>query len=280
MNKIGILIICLFAFSNSLFAQNSIKLIDGFGPLGLEDIMARLDAFAYESVQNEGSKMLIRVESGTVNSFSSPFVEGALMKAYLTNSRKMPDEKVLIQYCNIGERDIEIHRQLFIVPLGAKIDSCNEQITLPKQTKFYSTVFSENPYNTFDEKNDGCCYIEGAGEAANKIKYETLLKIISQNPEMKIYLIGYAGHFTISKEKQTRNGEYITEEKTKTDSEKIIDKLLKKEKEKLKKKGIDLSKIFTIKGGYRKDERSVGLYLIPKTGEIPKPKPDYFPRKK
>lgn len=278
MKKFSPLVFCLILFVSSSFAQSSIELKDEFGRTNLEDMMARLDIFAYSHLSNNPeNKLLIRIEGGTDRWFAYPFMQGAIMKAYLTNMRKVPGEQVLVQYCEIG--DVEIRKQLFLVPPGAKVESCNEQITLPKQTKYFSG-FSENPYNNFDEKNDGCCYIEGAGEAVSKIEDEILLKLVSQNPEMKIYLIGYAGHFTISKEKQTKNGKWTTEEKTKADSKNIIDKLLKKEKARLEKMGIDSSKIFTIKGGYMEDQRSVKLFLVPKDGEIPKPEPDYFPKKK
>lgn len=274
------LILVLFLFGGYLSAQNSARLTDEFGPMNTDELMARLDAFAYEYQSVEADKLLIRIENGTEYSLIAPFIQGAVMKAYLTNNRKISGENVLVQYCGIGENDVDIRRQLFIIPHGAKIEACNEQIAPLKKTRYYGAIYTHNPYDTFDEITDGCCYIEGADKAAIEIREKILTELLAENPEVKVYLVGYAGHFTISKNVKSRNGEQITKEKKKTDPEKIADKLLAENKNALIKKGIDASRIVTVKGGYKKNYRKVELYLVPKDGELPTPKPDYFPKKK
>jgi hypothetical protein len=50
-------------------------------------------------------------------------------------------------------------------------------------------------------------------------------------------------------------------------------------KTKFIKNGINPAQIETINGGYVDDKRRLEFWFVPKGGEIPKPKPDYFPKR-
>lgn len=274
------LILFLFIFSGYLSAQNSAKLLDEFGPLNLDDMLGRLDAFAVEAQSDATARLLIRIENGTIDSFSAPFFSGAMMKAYLTNDRKLPSERVLVQYCDVGKNDYEIRRQLFVIPAGTDVEKCDESLFVPQKTKYFGSETNDKSYPKFFTEIEGCCEITGAGEAVTKISDEVLLELLSKSPDSTIYLIGYAGHFSWSDGKANKKGEWIESSKTQTDSLKVVDKFLKENKQRLVKKGIDPSGIVTVKGGYQKNWSGTEIYFVPKNGEIPKPKPDYFPKKK
>ncbi len=77
----------------------------------------------------------------------------------------------------------------------------------------------------------------------------------------------------------SKSGKEIVRPYSKTDSPNLFSKFLEDEKGKLTKNGIDEKRIVLVKGGY-KFGRRMELWFVPKGGEIPKPKPDYFPKKK
>lgn len=63
------------------------------------------------------------------------------------------------------------------------------------------------------------------------------------------------------------------------DTEKEISKVIKKERKTLNKKyGIQKDRIVMINGGFR-EWREIELWLVPKDGKIPNPKPETFPKK-
>ena len=102
---------------------------------------------------------------------------------------------------------------------------------------------------------------------------------MDKSPENKIYVIAYLGTNLESGYFDEKKG-YIEKEIRKPDKKSLAGKLLLNAKKEIAKNGIDAAQIETIVGGYKDGRRKLEFWFVPKGGEIPKPKPDYFPKKK
>lgn len=271
--------ILVLILSITIFSQNvadSVELVDEFGEVTLEDILARSDNLAHLLNLNKNKKAVIRTYRGKEISLITPYFKAALLKAYLLNDRKIKPSKVIMQYCKSDE--IGFRHQFLILPQNMQPEKCNETIDVPDKTIAFSTEFSfpkKHPIN----KEVGCCPISGVGAERDEITLKILLYLIKNSDESKIYLIGYAGDFTWKIMEEDKNGEYNPKIIRQLDSVDESTRFIQEIRHKLVKKGISSKEIVTIQGGYKKDKRTVEIWFVPRGGEIPKPKPDYFPSK-
>ena len=112
-------------------------------------------------------------------------------------------------------------------------------------------------------------YIVGTEQAISKITNHVLVELLSKSPQSRIYLIGYLG----------TNLYYRSKEIRKLDKPNLIHKMFREIEMKLIQNGVDDSRIVKVNGGYKDETRSVEFWFVPKGGEIPKPKPNYFLKK-
>jgi hypothetical protein len=92
-----------------------------------------------------------------------------------------------------------------------------------------------------------------------------------------IYIIVYLGTNPETKYKD-KNGKVIEKIVRNSDKKSLAKKLLLNARKEFIKNGINPSQIETVEGGYVDDRRELQFWLVPESGEIPKPKPDYFPK--
>ena len=92
-----------------------------------------------------------------------------------------------------------------------------------------------------------------------------------------IYIVSYLQ--TNLEELETKKGKEKFRKLRNLDKKNVAKKMLQEAKEKLIENGIEISRIKTLDGGYVDDWRKLEIWFVPKGGEIPKPKPDYFPKK-
>lgn len=242
----------VFALVINIFAQNSeqkIVLIDEFGVLGSEDISARVDNLRTELNNQPNSKAVIKIYGGQENSFALPYLRGATIKALLKNNNQMPIERFSIQFCNVNQEPLRT--QFFLVSANEKIGLCDENLTVPRETVLYETLYSYSKENNFSSEQP----IEGAyfdvvgegGRQYSQISQNALLNLISKSPESKIYLLGY-----FSKKDKKNKDKWAVEKE-------------------LIKNGISKSKIIKIDGGYKGSTKVIEIWFVPKGGKIPKP---------
>lgn len=276
MKKFISQIIFVLTLSSIIFAQSDMRkfeLLDEFRNIGMDEYLMRLDVLAMKTQErNDESIILMRITGGSKihNNYSAPFVKGGIYQSYWA-SRGYP-KKTEIQHCDLVKEDILT--QFFIIPPDSPIPECNEKIVIPNETTLFNTKFYENPYVEYENYLD----FEGLDQGIAKVEKEILNELLKKSPESKIYLIGYLGSNRIYGSNLNDKGEY--EEVRRPDKPKILQKILKENRNMLIKNGVHSSRISIINGGYKDSVRQVEIWFIPKGGEIPKEKPDYFPKKK
>lgn len=160
--------------------------------------------------------------------------------------------------------------------MTAALPKCGKTFEIPKQ----SVVFDRASFYTGDSKliplED---FSIGIGEAADgqysRSAWKAIKGVLDKSPESKVYVIVYLG----------TNPETVFEDENrktiiKLDRKSLADRMLLNAKKELVKNGIKSSQIETIKGGYMNGKRRLEFWFVPKGGEVPKPKPDYYPKKK
>lgn len=276
MKKIILEVLIVFILSAYTFAQSAeqkITMLDEFGKVSLEDLAARLDYLRNELEKNPTNKAVIKIYGGQEDFFAFPYIRGAVVKAYLKNNRKLSVENFSIQFCNVNQESIRT--QFFLVEKNEQIALCNESLTVPEKT-----VLFENLYFYFDstfssKKPFEETFIDVVGSSEqeySQTSQNALLNLLRKSPESKIYLIGYLGTNFYTR----GNGEEVR----KLDKPKTLNKIFKQIETEFIQSGIDASRIIKINGGYQDSAKNVEIWFAPKDGEVPKPKPDYFPKKR
>lgn len=102
---------------------------------------------------------------------------------------------------------------------------------------------------------------------------------MNESPESKVYVIAYLG-VNVEEILVDKNGKATVKSRRKLDKKSVTKELFLNARNELIKNGIKPSQIETIEGGYIDDKRKLEFWFVPKGGEIPKPKPTYFPKKK
>jgi len=273
-------IVFLITLLNSLIlAQNKDlpRMIDEFGEVSSEDLTARLEVFSLTISENPNTKGYIIIYRDKALPFGYPIHFGAVIQNFLVKSIRFPRER--FEVINGGLRD-ERKTELWLFPNGSKppiADSINEKLETSKSVLFDGFNYP-TPYD-----GAGCCSIDGYTEEAKKASLDYFARQLKEQSTVKAYLIFYGQYCTdcSSSARYSRNGKYLgVTPDNYFDSPATAARILRKEKNYLlKRHGVDTSKVITINGGYRKWQ-AIELWFVPKGGEIPKPKPNTFPKKR
>lgn len=275
MKKVILQILTVLVLSISISAQNEKPILhDEFGPLALGDLSSRLDGFRNELRSKDNSLALIRIYGGTNESLSFPYMRKAFYEAYFTNFDFNDRNKLTVQICDGDEP--RIRNQFFIISTDTKLDDCGTGLEVPQKTRLIKTedVYEDKSKKLLDTADD---YLgtKGVDKAVAEADKNFLIELLKKSPDSSLYLIGYAGRYFKPAKDGTENEVFSD-----ADSLKVNDKTLKRIKNELVKKGIEPSRILTVRGRYTNDSRKIEFYFVPKNGEIPKPKYDEFPEKK
>lgn len=256
--------------------QNSAILIDEFSQQNSESLMARLDGMRIALQENPTSKGYIidYRDKGLPFGYSIRFQ--TKLQNFLARYFELPPKRFKIINGGVGN---ERKTQLWIVPSGSKlpiIDSVNEKFEFDKSALFDSFNYPE-PFNS------GCCGIDDYQHEEKNASLDRFAQILKENPTAKAYIIFYGQFCTdcSSSVRYSRSGKYLgLKPDIYLDSPRTITRILRKEKNYLlKRHGIASSKVITINGGYRKWQ-AIELWIVSKDGNIPKSKPETFPKKR
>ena len=282
MNKFVLQILIVLLFSIALSAQiNDLQpiLVDEFGEINNEDTAARLDNFINEVSNMPNMKGIVRIYSRDEDCFLCRYREASWIDPYLKNTRKFSPEKYSFEYCDADEKGLRI--QLYSLPIGAALPKCEETISSPKNTVLFDgTRFYDPDVNKLTPLEDNV--IDVVGMPNGEYSRNTLIKvkeILDKSPESKIYIVVYLGTNLAQGYYDEKRG-YIEKTIRNLDKKSLAKKLLQNAKDEFVKNGIKPSQIESVEGGYVDSVKRLEFYLVPKGGENPKPKPDYFPKKK
>ncbi len=281
MRKIILQILAFLLLTISISAQdNQPKLVDEFGEMPLDEMRARVNNLALEVNQLPNSKALIKIYGGQQYSFASAYIRGSLMKSIWGNFVKLPTEKLLIQFCSINKEPIRT--KFFVVRKNDKVEPCDENLIAPKETVLFETsYFDLNDFSAskidFNSIEHNYPAVEGTEGDYSEFAQNILKKFLKDSPESKIYIIGYLNsNFEIDE-----NGKFISRNRNNLDKKSHLNKMFQAAHRELLKNGFSTSQIKMIDGGYiNKSQRRLEFWFVQKGGAIPKPKPDYFPKKK
>ena len=281
MRKIVLQILAVLLLGISIQAQGEVQkpiLIDEFGKLNLEDILARLDNLTINLSKSDNTKALIRIYGGNENCFTCHYQRGSLINAILKNTKRFPSENYTIQYCTKNKEDLRT--ELYLVPMSAKIPSCEEILQIPKQSVLFDKIYFYYNDNKLSALEDIYVDVIESAHGNYSRKALTVIKdILDKSTDSKIYVIAYLGT------NPEYNYEDINEESVdntirKLDKKSLAKKMFLCAKKEFAKYGIKPTQIELIEGGYIDGKRELEFWFVPKGGEIPKPKPNYFPKRK
>lgn len=258
------LVVLVFSLFISAQTTGSPYVVDEFGKINSEDLSARLDNYVTEYRKFPNGIAGILISRGEKDPFGFQYRYATRIKAYLTKNGGIPSNKVII--VQIGKADYTSVR-LYLVPFGSErglIDNGKNDF-VDEYDSFKTFLFDSYDYT---DDIGTCCVIDNYKKEETKSSLIAISEIMKKSPESKIYLTSYAC-------KQCKKyGKF------KADLPQSADKILKESKKFLSTNGIEDSRIITTNGGYNKNYRRIDIWFVPKGGEIPKPKPDYFPKKK
>ena len=280
MNKFVLQILFVLLFSITLSAQIinlQPILIDEFGEINQEETAARLDNFINEVSNTPNTKGIVRIYSRDEDCFLCGYRKASWMYPYLKNTRKFSPKKYSFEYCDTNETNLLI--QLYSLPIAAALSKCEETVSSPKKTMLFDrTYFYDPDVNELIPLED--TVIDVVGMPNGEYSRNTLIKvreILDKSSESKVYIVAYLGTNLTQGYYDERKG-YIEKEIRNLDKKTLAKKLLQNAKDEFVKNGIKPSQIELVEGGYVDDVKKIEFYLVPKDGEIPKPKPDYFPK--
>ena len=177
----------------------------------------------------------------------------------------------------MNEKSLRI--QLYLLPTGSTLPKCDrnnrnsQKIHAFRQNNFY---FDSNKIIPLEDT-----VIDVVGSANGEYSRNALKKVkslLDNSPESKIYIVVYLGTNLEQGYYDEKKG-YIEKEIRNLDKKSLAKKLIQNAKKEFVKNGINPSQIETIEGGYVDDKRKLEFWFVPKGGEIPKPQPNYFPKK-
>ena len=260
------LLFTLFLFTTAIYTQTEQQkpiLLDEFGKLNAEENFARLDFLTSELLKNENLKAVIRINGGSENCFLCHYWQGSYTSAIL-KSRKYPLDKFTIEYCNENE-DLQV--QFYLMPPKSTLPVCNQKLEMPKKSVLFQTVYFFSTNQIVPLENT---LVESTSPADGDYSLNALQIVksfLNKESEGKIYIIAYLG---------TNFDEY-GEGIRRLDKKSLARKLIKNAKSEFVKNGVQPSQVESVEGGYVEGERKLEFWFVPKGGEIPKPKPNYFP---
>ena len=277
MKIIVLQILAIFIFTVSIAAQDKDsqpELVDEFGNVSLEDRFARMDALAFEIKQTPNSKALVRLYGGDKRYFAFPYVYGSLMRS-MWNTRRYSPEKLTIRFCNINNEPFST--KFFKVRENDQVENCDENLTIPKETILFDEILFFSPTFKLNPWESGGFDVVGPQEGEySQFARDVLKKFLNDSPENKVYVIAYR-----KTNFETDDSGKVTSKRLKNlDPKSFADKMIRNARNNLIKDGIPAKQIVVVNGGFiNSTERELEFWFVPKGGEIPKPKPDYLPKK-
>lgn len=277
MKKILVQSSIVLIFNLCVFAQsdNLPHIVTEFGKATAEELEAHLDHFATEIRKNPKSTARIIIYRDKDEPFGFPIRYGVRIQTYLLKNRGIESKRLEITNCGVSQSNLV---QFLLIPFNYKstsIDSltCSniEYLSNRKQ----SFLFDRFWYSLPNEGSD-CCITDNYGDFEKTASLDAFAKKLTEDKTQKAVLIFYSYKCKMKEVCQYQP----------SDSPKLANRILKREKDYLiKKHNISLSRVITINGGYKRgrysaEARSLEFWLVQKNGEIPKPKPDYYPKKK
>jgi hypothetical protein len=270
-------LVILFSAVSIAAQDNQPKLIDEFGKTSLEDMMARVVHLGSETSKSPNLRALIRIYGGKEKSFAFPYVYGSLIKGYWQNTVKFPPEKLIIQFCNINNEPFWM--KSYLVQENNNLETCEENLSAPNETTLFETSTFYDSKIKFTPIEEDYVEIDGWGEYS--VYAQNILKrLLDYSSESKIYLVGYLGTNFFESFKPNNKGEYEKKENRNLDKPNKLMRAFQQVETELIKNGINKSRIIKINGGYRDSALEIEFWFVPDGGAIPKPKPDYVPKKK
>ncbi len=257
----------IFVIGVSAQSVPNAQLIEEFGKITLDDLMARLDAIA-PSMQVGYGSLLIRIYGGDGKSYMSPYLMGGNISSYLVKNRGVSSEKFEIEYCNLNNETLRV--QIFNFTRKTPVNKCAKNPNPPKDSILFANMISYLDGHSLDAVEETTPYIgETNGEYSIK-SLKILQQFLDESPESKIYAFLILGK---TLEDDQGNG------KRKVDKKSDFRKMRLIAREVLLKNGIESSRIKFVEAENFNEYQKYEFWFVPKGGEIPKPKPANFPKK-
>ena len=267
----------LFLFTTAIYAQIEPQkpiLIDEFGKLNAEESFARLDYLTIQLSKNKDLKAVIRINGGSENCYFCHYWRGSYTSAIL-KSRKHPLDKFTIEYCNENE---DLRFQFYLMSPTSSLPACNQTLETPKRSVLFETVHFYSTSQIAPLENTLVASTSLADGEYSIKALRAVKSILDKESESKIYVVVYLGTNLEEGYYDKKKG-YIEKEIRNLDKKSLVKKLTQNVKKEFVKNGIQPSQIEIIAGGYVEGERKLEFWFVPKGGEIPKPKPNYFPKR-
>lgn len=282
MNKCIAQILFILILTISISAQTEERepiLIDEFGIVNSEQMAASLDGYMVSLMNNPNARGVIRISGDDEECFLCRYRRSSWIGAYVKNTRKFPSERYMIEYCD--ENKVNFRTQLYLLPKAeSKLPKCEETLSIPKKSILFDGIYFYFEDDKITPLEDS--FIDVVGPAHGEYSRNVLKKVkilLEKSPESKIYIIVYLGTNFQTGYYDEKKEKYIEKEIRNLDKKSLAKILLKNVKKEFIKNGIKLSQIETIEGGYVEGKRELEFWFVPKGEEIPKPKPNYFPKK-
>ncbi len=263
MKKFISQVLVILLLTISIFAQsdNAPRIIDEFGSTSLEEQEVRSHTFSIEIQHNPNAIGHIKIFRKKGSSQISAYRFATRFKTYLTKISKISPDRIITEQCGVED---EIRVQFLIVPQKAEYKPCVEDLSFDLSKTFLFDSYWYSTENDFE----GCCVIGQFDKEEAETSVQIVADILKKTPESKVRLIAYK-----CERCRTENGDL------KPDSLRVTNEMLKEAKKVLAKNGVNSSRIITAKGK-SKENRIVEIWFISKGSEIPKQKPESFPKKK
>lgn len=259
------ILLSLTLFISLAFTQiNEPKKIDEFGKIDSEYLTVKLQQFNLYLYSEPNLIGQILIHNGKDETPGFPYKYRAAISSYL-KFYKIKDEQIRVTICESEEKQ---RTEIWIFPNLQGLKICkNETPNLTKTTLFDSIYYSP--------EMGSCCLIDEFEDAEYEASLKAFANILKENKSSKAFIFFYLGtnlYWTADK----RNKEKAVRE---LDAPKVFKELVKKSKKIMSENGVESSRFVLINGGYKDSTRNIELWYVPQNGEIPKPKPNYFPRK-
>lgn len=266
--------------ATSSFAQNENQemiLYDEQKDMPLNSILySSMGSVAYEMSQDKDLKFQVNIFGGKgTKYFSTPYIYKAYISTQLKINYKVPAERILVQNCNVHKEELRV--RVYQVPKNVKFELCEENLIVPSKSVLFETLYFYPNATTLYEKaiEETVVDLYTLESQYSKTSLEVLENMLKNSPKNKVYLISYLGKSTESIETKDENGKLKFDQIETPDTKEQGKKILNNIQGILERNGIKSSKIKTIEGGYQNEQRYVEIWFVPKSGEIPMPKPDY-----
>ena len=272
-NLISQVLIILFLVVAVSAQTNQPELIDEFGKLFNDDLNARIDNLASELNKTPQAKALVKIYGGEGG---ISYVRGSWIKSVWNTNRKNPPEKLLIQFCNVNKEPLLT--RVFIVRENDKVEVCEENLSAPSATTLFESVSFGLPDFELVPMEDTFIYVDAVQQGEySRFALDVLKRLLIISPQSRVYVVGYL-QTNFETDSRIR---IVSRKMSRPDKKSLAAKMLQSANDTLLKNGFSASQIVTINGGYvNANGRRLEFRFVPKGGKIPKPQPDYVPKKK